>query len=140
MPSFNSLAAFAGHLAGMVVAVEHAKHQALEEASKLVLAEAKSLPGHPQPEWPPLAASTIARKTQPASSVLLETGKLRDSYQRSVGRNEARVGSNEDTAVFHELGTSKMPPRPVLITAARHEEGEIRHLLGRRTMAVLTKP
>lgn len=137
MREFGSLAAFAAHLTTLTVAVDHAEHVALDEASKLVMDEAKSLPGHPQAGWPALAPSTVAKKTQPADSILLETGELVASYERTVGHHEAQVGSNSDKAVWHELGTSRMPPRPVLVKAATNKEGEVRKILGDRAYAAL---
>jgi phage gpG-like protein len=41
---------------------------------------------------------------------LLETGDLRDSIERVVPHGIAYVGSNNKKALWHELGTSRIPP------------------------------
>ena len=132
MPEFGSLAAFAGFLSGISVEMHHHQHDALERAAKIVQTEAKSYPGHYQPGWPPLKQETIDRKTT-GDSPLLETGELRDSYEHKVdGHTDAYIGSNNDKALWHELGTSRgIPPRPVLTTAGMQKEKEVVHILGR---------
>src|ERR1700694_4467499 len=115
--SFGSLASFAGFLTGVVVKMEEQKHHALEEAAQILEHEAKSYPGEYQPGWPALQPETVGRKAT-GDSPLLETGAMRASYEHTVGHDEAVVGSNDDKAVWHEVGTSKMPPRPVLGLAA----------------------
>jgi phage gpG-like protein len=135
-----SLTSFAGFLTGAVVEMEHHRHEALEHAAKIIEVEAKSYPGTYQPGWPPLAEATIAQKAT-GDSPLLETGELRDSYQHKVvGRNDAYIGSDNDKAIWHELGTSRgIPPRPILSTAAMKKETEVVHLLGRESVKGLIK-
>jgi hypothetical protein len=41
------------------------------------------------------------------------------------------VGSNHPEATWHELGTTHIPPRPFIITAAMGKEREIREMMGR---------
>ena len=70
--------------------------------------------------WPPLAPSTLARKT--TGQMLVETGRLRDSLTssssgdaiREVGAVEAAYGTRTPYAHFHHQGTSRMPRRPLL--------------------------
>jgi phage gpG-like protein len=78
--------------------------------------------------WPPLAPETVARKG--ADTPLLDTGALRDSISafvqmHSVGHGRAVVGSNEDTAVWQELGTSRIPPRSFLVSSAMRSHKEL---------------
>ena len=47
------------------------------------------------------------------------------------------VGSNNEKAVIHELGTSKIPARPFLATAAAGKEREIHEMTGRLISARL---
>jgi len=135
-----SLTSFAAFLAGSVAAMEHSKHEALDRAAKVVQDEAKRVLGTHDYNWPPLKSETIAHKAN-GDTPLLETGELRDSIKRSVGHDEAVVGSDNDKALYHELGTSKIPPRPFLMGAAMHKEAEVRHILGAQALkGLITKP
>lgn len=55
---------------------------------------------------------------------------MRDSVHREVSALEAVVGSDEDKAVYHELGTDKIPPRPFLGPAVLHCEEKMKRVLG----------
>jgi len=70
-----------------------------------------------------LSPETLARKMM--NTPLLETGELRASIEWNSTGNEGHVGSNNDKAVWHELGTAKIPPRSFLMGAAQHMEGKI---------------
>ncbi len=48
----------------------------------------------------------------------LRTGGLRDSITHKVEDGAAVVGSTKPVAVFQELGTSAIPPRPFLSSTA----------------------
>lgn len=101
------------------VAYEAGIHEALEEACVIIETEAKSYPGEYQSGWAPLKPETIAHKAT-GDSPLLETGEMRDSYEHTVEGKSGYVGSNDDKAVWQELGTSRgIPPRPVLELAAK---------------------
>jgi HK97 gp10 family phage protein len=119
--SLTEFAAFAGTLA---IAVDHAQHEALEKAAVIVETEAKRVIGTYEYGWPRLAESTLKHKA--GDTPLLETGEMRDSISHQVDGHEARIGSNMDIALYHELGTSKMPPRPFLQGAVHHKAEEIR--------------
>lgn len=83
--------------------------------------------------WPELAEATKddrVRQGFPEDEPLLRTGDLRDSISRHVEGLEAAVGSTDETMVFHEFGTSKMPARPVLGPAAFSSKGVIEKLVG----------
>lgn len=139
MADFASLAAFAGHLSALTVNFEHAQRDALEEAAVLVEKEAKRSIGTYDYGWPKLAPSTLARKS--ADTPLLETGEMRDSIGHTiVSRDEAQVGSSNDKAVWHELGTAKVPPRPFLTGAAMHSASQVREIVERRVRTALIKP
>lgn len=138
MRSFNSLATFGAQLARVAVSTEKAKGAALEEAAKVVKAEAKRVIGTYDYGWPPLAEATVARKGK--DTPLLETGETRESIEhRVVGKKDAYVGSNEDKAVWHVHGTHRVPPRDFLGGAAAATEKEVRALLGKKTVAAIVK-
>lgn len=134
MREFGSLAAFAGHIAGLVAATEHATHEALEAGAKIVETEAKRVIGTYDYGWPPLKPATVARKAK-GDTPLLETGEMRASIGRKIGHGEAVVGSDNDKAVWHELGTSKTPPRPFLSGAAAAKEAEVQAIMGKKFVA-----
>jgi hypothetical protein len=80
--------------------------------------------GHELPSWPPLAASTVAQKQRlgfvgrvSATDPLLRTGEMRDSIAAEVVPYAVVVGSPLDKAMWQELGTSRIPPRPFLALA-----------------------
>jgi HK97 gp10 family phage protein len=124
-----SILGFVEHLAALSVALPMAEHKALETAAVIVEDTAKGYIGEEHSWWPPLAESTLAKKN--ANTPLLETGEMRDSIEHTVGDKEAQVGSNLERAVFHELGTSKMPPRPFLAHAAYAKGHEVADVIGR---------
>jgi len=107
--------------------LDHVHHEALEKAAIVVEEQAKAFIGtyDAKPTWQPLAASTLERKN--SDTPLLETGEMRDSIQHVADHHEAHIGSNSDKAVWHELGTSKIPARPFLEPALReHTERSLR--------------
>lgn len=132
-----SLGGFAAFLGAAAVGVERAKHEALEKAAVIVEQEAKRVIGTYEYGWPPLAESTLKKKG--ADTPLLETGKMRDSISHEVTGDEARIGSPEDTALWQELGTSKIPPRPFLQGAVQHKMPEVCEVIGHTVVKVLTK-
>jgi phage gpG-like protein len=146
MRSFASPAAFALFATHLVERVERETRTSLEEAARVVQAEAKRSIGDYQPAagpfaaWAPLAASTqqdrVAKGFTP-NDPLLRTGALRDSIGRKVGQREAVVGSDSPIAVYQELGTRTIPPRSFLGGAAVRKTDEVVGILGRRAMAVL---
>jgi phage gpG-like protein len=94
-------------------------NELLEKSAQLVEDEAKASLGTYQEGWPPLKPGTIAGKAT-GDSPLLETGDLRMSIEHHVDAeaHEAYVGSNNPKARWHELGTSRIPPRTFLMGAA----------------------
>ena len=119
-------------MSARIATLPAAQKRALGKASKVVLEEARSLPGHYQPGWPALQPETVARKAS-GDSPLLETDALRDSYgSRVVSPHTAVIGSDDPKAVWQECGTARgIPPRPVLKAAAVMKEGEVRAIIAR---------
>jgi phage gpG-like protein len=104
-------------------------------ACELVHAEARRVIGEGYDFWPALQPETLARKMM--ATPLLETGELRASIEWNAEGNQGYVGSNNDKAVWHELGTSRIPPRSFLRGAAMHMEDKIHKMAARAVMAVM---
>lgn len=147
MKNFKSLGEFERFLLRRVEALEVGIHTGLDVAASIVEKTAKDEIGHyqdaagPYPAWAELAESTKEdrlRKGFTENDPLLRTGQLRDSISRAVDGHKAVVGSTSDIMVFQELGTSKMPPRPVLGLAAYRSKEDIKKALGESIVAVLT--
>lgn len=124
------LAGFAALTASMAADIERAMQKSLEEAGKIVENEAKRVIGTYDYNWKPLASSTLARKS--ADTPLLETGEMRESINHTVQGHIAYVGSDNDKALYHELGTSRIPARPFLRGALDEKVEEIVEATGRR--------
>lgn len=91
---------------------------------KLTATYSRSLIGHYQPGWAPLADSTLREKAAAGYAIpnpLLRTGEMRDSIVGEADASgtgaEGAVGASDPKAIWHELGTSRMPPRPFLSLA-----------------------
>lgn len=68
---------------------------------------------------------------------LLRTGELRDSIEHAVGAGEAAIGSNNDKAVWQELGTDKIPPRSFLGSAAVENAEAVKKIVGETIVIAL---
>jgi phage gpG-like protein len=106
--------------------------------SKILQDEAIRVIGTYDYGWPLLKPQTIAHKAT-GDSPLLETGDPRDSIERVVQHGIAYVGSNNPKALWHELGTSRIPPRPFLAIAATAKINEIGEMFGAKYHALLIK-
>lgn len=123
-----------------VEADERAKHRALEKGAKIIERRAKEVIGHyqhntgPFHEWVDLKQSTVDEKERlgfaPPDNPLLRTGKMRASIEHTVKGDEAHIGSNDDVAVFQELGTHTIPPRSFLGVAAFQTAPEVARVVG----------
>jgi HK97 gp10 family phage protein len=140
MKEFTSLGQFARHLATLEVAVALELRAGLDQVATAVKEKAKDEIGEyqkaigPFPAWAPLAESTVADRVANGYSPdepLLRTGEMRDSIDKSVSGMEATIGSTSQIAVYQELGTDKIPPRPFLGPAVLHNEKLIKRILGR---------
>lgn len=124
------IAEFGALLAGMGAALHEAESELVKEVAQHVAETAKGLLGHEQPEWPPLAESTLEDKRRhgyPVPSPLLRTGEhIRDTIEvsepeRENGAMTCYVGSSSKIALYQELGTTRIPPRPFLGLAVDKE-------------------
>jgi hypothetical protein len=139
MAGLMSLAEGAALFAEMAVLYEEGVHGALEKACVIIETEARSYPGNYQAGWAPLAESTIAHKAT-GDSPLRETGEMAESYEHTVQGHSGFVGSNNDKALWAELGTSRgEPPRSVLGLAAQQKGEEAADAVGRELFISITK-
>ena len=131
------LAEFALHLKEIERDLHEASRLIVRQACVMVAAEAKRVIGTYDYGWKPLAASTLEKKS--ADTPLLETGEMRASIEWSTSHDGmvGHVGSNNDKAVWHELGTSRIPPRPFLAGALHHEAPEIVKMAGKAAHATI---
>lgn len=134
-----SLAGFAVKLIELQAAEVIALNHGLKRVAELVEKTAKAEIGQyqpaigPFPAWAPLADSTEQHKATmgyPADAPLLATGEMQESIQHVVQGLEAQIGSNDEKMIYHEFGTAKMPPRPVLGPAAFRQKRKIEMLIG----------
>jgi phage gpG-like protein len=138
--SFSSLAGMAQHLVLLEATTLASINHGLEKAARKVEKRAKAKIGTYQdgdaaghPAWAELAESTKAdrvRKGYSENDPLLRSGKLRDSISHHTDHLVAVIGSNEDVAVWQELGTNKIPPRPFLGTALYESIDDIKKIVG----------
>ena len=143
MRDFPSLSEWAAHLERVVERHEATAARVLTVSAKAVVLRSKEKIGHYQPQegivpaWSPLAESTLAEKRRlgftgrrSADDPLLRTGELMESYgfglalwsaSSTLQGWQAHIGSPLDVALWQELGTAKMPPRPVISGATAEE-------------------
>jgi HK97 gp10 family phage protein len=137
---FKNLGDMALFFAALPAIEEKAMNAALEVVAAKIEETAKEEIGRyqeaigPFPAWAQLASSTESQKTShgyPANSPLLASGDMRDFITHEVDGNEAIIGSTDPVMAFHEKGTMKMPPRPVMGPALEHNREFIKRIIGR---------
>lgn len=143
---FHSIAHFVEHLATLHAKEALGVRHGLDRAAKLVEKAAKAEIGHyqpasgPFPSWAELAESTKADRVSQGyteNDPLLRSGKLRDSIGHTVEGLEACIGSDMDIAVYQELGTKTIPPRPFLGPALFNNEHKVVKLIGEHASGAL---
>ncbi|OVE45661.1 hypothetical protein [Chromobacterium violaceum] len=147
---FKSFGGLALHMAGLHVEVAKKLQDGLERCAERIELEAKAEIGKyqaaagPFPAWAQLEDSTEQEKARlgyPADSPLLRTGAMEGEISHSVAPLEAVVGAKDTPAgrilVYHEFGTPKMPPRPVLGPALFKSRAFIEKTIGRAAMSGL---
>lgn len=141
MREFKDMGALANHFVmlsagGFVLAL----HSGMEQIGAVIEKRAKEEIGNyqsavgPFQAWPELADSTKddrVRQGYTENDPLLRSGELRDSISHEAKGLEVAIGSTSDVMVYHEFGTSKMPPRPVLGTAAFSSKEKVIAILTR---------
>jgi HK97 gp10 family phage protein len=133
----NSLSDFAAMLLAANSRFKEAEEEAIVKGCKHITKKAKALIGKENPFWPGLAASTLADKERQGYRVpapLLREGDLRDSIEWTAPIHEGDqvvgyVGSASKIALYQELGTSKIPPRPFIGLAAQGQERVVQEMM-----------
>jgi phage gpG-like protein len=140
---FNSFAAFAAHLLTREALIAESIHNGLKIVATKIEETAKEEIGTyqaevgPFPAWASLADSTKADRVAQGyaeDEPLLREGDLRESIHHDVAGLEAVIGSDSDIALYQELGTAHIPPRPFLGPAAIHNEKVMLEILGAATV------
>jgi HK97 gp10 family phage protein len=146
MREFHSIASFVQHIATLQAKEVLSVRKGLARAAKIVESQAKSEIGHYQdpianfPGWEELDQSTKDDRVSKGfteNDPLLRNGKLRDSIHHDVDGLEATIGSDSDIAVYQELGTDKIPPRPFLGTALAIKDKQIVRIIGEHAVGAL---
>ena len=150
MKHFDSFGAFALHLATRTTEVRHEVERGLESAAERIEATARSEFGvyqpaqGPFPAWDPLGDATQAERAMlgfTPNDPLLRAGDLQAAVTHEVDRGDLSAvvgvpdGKLGDVMVAQELGTSRIPPRPVLGPAAYRNKEAIRKLVGAAVVA-----
>lgn len=135
MSKLFTLLEFAAHLHQVDRNLHEVGPAIIRKACQMVCDEAKRVLGTDGYNWPALSPETLAHKMMPG--MLLETGAMRDSIGWVAKGNEGQVGTDSQIAVWQELGTSKIPPRPFLAGAAQHMEDKIHRMAARAAVAAM---
>lgn len=139
--SFPSISSFVAYMNQRIATLPEAQKHGLEKAAAHIQEKAQAAIGTYDYNWPQLADSTQRDRERlgfSANDPLLRSGELKESIQhRVIDHAHAAVGSDDDKAVWNELGTDKAPPRSFLgETGARHGK-EAAHLIGEAVHAHL---
>lgn len=132
--NFASLVELAAFTAEFIGEVDHLEHKSLEMVGKLVEEAAKEAIGTYDYGWPELSDRTQEERERLGFSPndpLLRTGELQESIKHDVDNKTVYIGSTLDKALFHEIGTSKIPPRPFLVPSAERNKEKIENMIGR---------
>ncbi len=121
MKEFPSLGALALHLIEVAAAEYLVLHEGLDLAAQNIEEAATK--------------EEQATKGFSSDEPLLRTGMLMETISHQTHALEAVIGSTDDRMVYHEFGTAKIPPRPVLGPAAFHNE--IQKILGAAAVSAL---
>ena len=133
----DPFAGLAARLA-MVAAIGNRVHDLLEEAASLVEDRAKGKLGSyqpavgPYPAWQPLSPVTQeirAAQGYTPNDPLLRSGEMAESISHVVYGEEAAVGTTSEKAVWQELGTATIPPRPFFGPVAIETEPEVQRII-----------
>jgi hypothetical protein len=138
-----SLLGFVAHLKNIEHDYTHKLPRIIiENAARMVATAAKNRLGKTHSDWPALSPETIADRVRQGfapNKPGVRTGEMRDSIEYTIAPSgmEAQVGSNDQHLLWFELGSSRQPPRSVLVAAAQSVEDKIYRMAARATIAVL---
>lgn len=142
MKTYQSFGALARALERAAAELPETYAAAMQAGAESVKRDAQARIGHRQPGWQELAESTVAEKTRLGyagvpvpggdgdQNPLLRTGDMRDSIKAEASAEGFVVGSADDVLAYQELGTSRIPPRPVLGPALLNTAPALTSVLG----------
>lgn len=140
---------FAGILKKSATEVKPRLIEDATEIGEFQLKTARELIGHENNTiWPPLAEKTVEEKERlgftgqvSSDDPLLRTGMMRDSIEYVVEPDvtgvEITLGSNDPVALYQEMGTATIPPRPFLSTAVIRSFEFAEKVLGKTVLKLL---
>lgn len=120
------------HLEAAEIALVPALEVVVAETAELMAEAARGFIGHEQGPvsitspvpfymgaWEPLAASTMAEKRRLGidaqdGAPLYRTGQMKISIRAGVVGLTGVIGSDDEAALYQEMGTATIPPRPFL--------------------------
>lgn len=144
MREFSSFGTFARHLAALALEGDAVAHHITEKAAKHVHEDAQKRIGEyhdytgPFNTWAQLTDATQADRERQGftpNDPLLRSGDLLNSIEYEVHHNEAVVGSASDIALYQEVGTDRIPPRPFLGPALYDAKNAIGEMAGETVVA-----
>lgn len=136
---FASLEDLAHHLTRDTVGGLLNVRKGLQASVELLEDAAKGMIGHyqdqhgPMQDWAPLSPATEEAKAAhgyPTDAPLLASGAMRESITHEVEDWEATMGATDPKMEFHEFGTAKIPPRPVIGQALYQNIAKVQRLIG----------
>lgn len=143
MKTYKSFGALAREFERNLLRLDARYEITMAECAVAVEATAKGMFGHypDEPSWPQLSDMTMEHHAEVISqgraapdagvnTPLLLTGALRDSVAHQSSQYEFVVGSPSKIMVDMELGTSRIPARPVLAPSLYHNIPTITAALG----------
>lgn len=121
---------FAVHLAAVGALMDRQTARGLEEAGQIVETEAKRVLGTYEYGWPPLSDVTIDKKGG-RDTPGIDTEEMRNSLGHHVsGHSAVQIGTDDQKAVWFELGTTRQPPRSFLQQALVRKTPEVVRAIG----------
>lgn len=139
MKTYRSFGALARALERAAAELPLTYAAAMRAGGESVKNDAQERIGHYQAGWDLLQPATVAQKIRMeiapggdgGDNPLLRTGDMRDSIAAESTDAGFVVGSAADVLAYQEIGTSRIPPRPVLAPALKHMAPFITTVLGR---------
>lgn len=128
MKEFASISEYVSFLRSRLATIPHAEREGAREAGALLVHDARALIGTEDPDWRPLAQSTVALKEElgylgrvSPTDPLYRTGHMRGSIESETSAHEVVLGTYDPVAEEQEFGTKSIPARPFIgLTMFRH--------------------
>jgi hypothetical protein len=138
---------YAEFLSRSVARVEPAIEMGLARVGDHALSLAKEYVGHEMPSWRPLTPDYVSAKASAgltgrvsATDPWLLTGETLKSLAAEVHGHRAVLGATTMQALWNEVGTAKMQPRPLLALAMRNATDYAADVFGEIAVSLLVPP